>query len=1193
MFSVKVVYCQVTMEFENLNLQIKREGIRNDSQENQGIQERRKLLKRTRSLAVISEDKSRKIERENKNFQHDDTFDIPRRPQLIPRAKLIDRSSLRDRLSKSQQHLSDNHKRHPETLCYQSQSTWNLYSPEFSYLQEPSCSQVVNRDDSSDRLNILDWPRTTQRYRSHQDLDTVSGLVDIVEDNWPLNKRRNSDIYTQVKRKRKEHRSLDSILFEDDDELEYFDVLNLLPLSKVRLEFEESDCNYRNDNFLLSTGGYNHISNIKINNNKNCTTSSDADEESYSSSDQRQTPRILQVSEFSDDNHENTGQLKNNITDEDKCKNSTNKDNQLENNSSTDIEESWNSIKSSSYNSAWITETPFLSLSSDEEKNNIIDDNNHIINEDNNINNIIDNKEALNIEEAEDIKSIWISDTDEIEDMSSRPQILKIIDNDVTRSRHNIDNNNSINNDNDVNQKNEFENNVILGKDMWKNSLKIMDTEDEKKKNEINSEEFNKKLNQSSVEVTRNFFEGKSSPQDVTVNNHNEGPFERIVKETSNIIDKACNVVKGSLGFEARSESSDLGLGSDCDSDTRRRSIDDDDVDLTNNQMNNKTNDNNNKKNQVTFDFPNYENKNNNKTRTTNLTRSRSCINSIDCCQDNDGPEFDHIRYKIVKSKLFGKNIFGNIPNKGDVGYDGLMEYLREYSFQEILLDNNVVIIEPVRAQPVEKKITTSSSFKYKKNTNKIDNNDKKKIINSTTDEKLKLPKQSTLRKHFFYHPISSVNRVNRELIDEELPDPDTVRNVRKMFESTLLQKFKSSDKINNDENNTRKSVSMKDLSSISKQKYDDSINESTLESTSRSRCSSRAKDLRKLFEDLDKSTSLRQDTKDDLNIPKVETKARTIAQFYEARSGNTSPSDSGCVRNTNKTINYSKNNSNNKNKQQINWDAGSVSSGVSSDYPDTEHGSGVQCTSSDDEDYLSRGDIDDERIDVHFVSQDVLKKIRECGTSVTYYGGKVLNTCNGPLISPLTCNNNINNNSINNKGSLRIDDYVKFKLVKSNSCDSRLELAGRVIERRTKLEAKKNEKWENKIRINEDLRNCTIDESPSIEITGLDSNNNTKVDDNDDDRIIDDKKNIIKREPPVVIGLEPKKDDRDKNNNSLFKLDFKLGKNNGNIVNKFGSALTKWQINETNWKKNQNDFGKMEFEEFEVVDDGFKGNEK
>lgn len=53
-----------------------------------------------------------------------------------------------------------------------------------------------------------------------------------------------------------------------------------------------------------------------------------------------------------------------------------------------------------------------------------------------------------------------------------------------------------------------------------------------------------------------------------------------------------------------------------------------------------------------------------------------------------------------------------------------------------------------------------------------------------------KTARQSSLRKHFFYQPI----RVNRELIDDELPNPDTVRNVRQMFETTLARKCKATD---------------------------------------------------------------------------------------------------------------------------------------------------------------------------------------------------------------------------------------------------------------------------------------------------------------------------------------------------------------------------------------------------------------
>lgn len=221
-----------------------------------------------------------------------------------------------------------------------------------------------------------------------------------------------------------------------------------------------------------------------------------------------------------------------------------------------------------------------------------------------------------------------------------------------------------------------------------------------------------------SVELARNFFESKTNGGDLSA----EGRFERIVKETSTMIGKACNAVRGSLGFEARSESSDLGLGSDCGSD-RRRSIDDG------------------------VDTADDEKKDYKKSR-TNLTRSASCVNSIDC-QNADGPEFDHVRYKIVKSRLFGKNIYGNVPSKGDVGYEGLMQYLREYSFQELLLDNNVVIIEPVRAETVE--------VKKPKPTCKVAAVQKKteepKQPEAPVDSKTS-PKPSTLRKHFFYHPI-------------------------------------------------------------------------------------------------------------------------------------------------------------------------------------------------------------------------------------------------------------------------------------------------------------------------------------------------------------------------------------------------------------------------------------------------------
>lgn len=297
------------------------------------------------------------------------------------------------------------------------------------------------------------------------------------------------------------------------------------------------------------------------------------------------------------------------------------------------------------------------------------------------------------------------------------------------------------------------------------------------------------------------------------------------------------------------------------------------------------------------------------------------------------------------------------------------------------------------------------------------------------------------------------------------------------------------------------------------------------------------------------------------------ESKTRILAQSFEARSGHTSPCDSNSSKNK-VSRSYHQHHQHHHNH---NWDTGSVSSGVSSDYPDTDPGSGVQCTSSEDEDCHYDDDGLDESGPGHYVSQDVLKKIRECGTSVTYYGGKVVNTCNGPIVSP----------SIENRFK-RIDrttnDYVKFKLVKSNSCDSRLELTGRLVERQSKVTNRD---------VTPDLRQYTIVETPSIEITSIDTK------DKDEEKIREKKdRTETKREPPVVIGLEPKKDEQ-RDTAKLFKADFKIGNyedTKSTYHARFNeSALTRWQVNE-NHLKNGSDFGKMEFEEFEVLEDSLNG---
>lgn len=332
-----------------------------------------------------------------------------------------------------------------------------------------------------------------------------------------------------------------------------------------------------------------------------------------------------------------------------------------------------------------------------------------------------------------------------------------------------------------------------------------------------------------------------------------------------------------------------------------------------------------------------------------------------------------------------------------------------------------------------------------------------------------------------------------------------------------------------------------------------------------RSRCSSRAKDLTRLFETKSASSTVSV-AKEELGSPRCESKTRILAQSFEARSGNTSPSGSNCSKN--KVDRY---HHHHHHHHHQNWDSGSVSSGVSSDYPDTDPGSGAHCTSSDDEDVNCNDDDADANGPGHYVSQDVLRKIRECGTSVTYYGGKVVNMHNGPLVSPLIGN-----------GFKRIDkssDYVKFKLVKSNSCDSRLELAGRLVEGQSSRRSRDR---------CADLRQCTIAETPSIEITTIDSGR--QKDEAPRDEGVEQAEQV-KREPPVVIGLEPKREES-KESRKTYKAEFKLGDLDDARSNYPGrfmpSALTRWEVN-SSWKVG-NDFGKMEFEEFEVLEDSLNG---
>ncbi|XP_053603093.1 protein javelin [Plodia interpunctella] len=377
--------------------------------------------------------------------------------------------------------------------------------------------------------------------------------------------------------------------------------------------------------------------------------------------------------------------------------------------------------------------------------------------------------------------------------------------------------------------------------------------------------------------------------------------------------------------------------------------------------------------------------------------------------------EFDHVRYKVMKSELFKNSMIANYRKEAQ--FDGLLQYLQDYSFQELLVNNNIVIIEPVRTkiEPAPRKNNNTETCKIspnllKKNESNLGHVDRSK---------------NAIRRHFFYHPI----RVNKEIIEEELPNPDTVKKVRNLFEDTLKMKSPMGQTdpplIDESLGLTRRATSYRNLNEESKG----------------NKIGGRKKVIRQL----------------------------TIDTNYGHKK----------------------------------WDNASLSSGVSSgdlssnnDYEteglspySNKHLKDNVYSSSDE--YLCDSMSQDFCCESQYVSPDILKKIRDCGTSITYYGGKVLNSKPGSTVSPMTkaimeeikslqkncsrdcysCQTKCRGNKCSclvadkhkqklsekqktslptesikqNQDNKNTDAFpgFKFKLVKSNSCSSRLELTG------------------------------------------------------------------------------------------------------------------------------------------------------
>lgn len=321
--------------------------------------------------------------------------------------------------------------------------------------------------------------------------------------------------------------------------------------------------------------------------------------------------------------------------------------------------------------------------------------------------------------------------------------------------------------------------------------------------------------------------------------------------------------------------------------------------------------------------------------------------------------------------------------------FDGLLQYLQDYrhGLRELLVNNNVVIIEPVRQSRVRLENRKYSATKSaSESTCRITGATIKKG-NSTSAALNTLPRQQPiLRRHFFYHPI----RTNRSLVDEELPDPEKVRHAREIFERTIKMKNSNQEQTSsaNDTINTKNNRnSPAKIISISK-------------------------------------------TDNRNAADKVKRKYLTVDTVFR------------------------------HNALHKRWtDSGSLSSGVSSDLscyetdvesPDTSSRKEEQTDIfSSDDDYPDRNYYLDESDEGHYVAPEVLERIRACGTTVTYYGGQVIAASNGPLRSPMTMAimDEIEKNQKSTRKGTRIiqDEYlgVKFRLVKSNSCGSRLELAG------------------------------------------------------------------------------------------------------------------------------------------------------
>ncbi|SPP85168.1 Hypothetical predicted protein [Drosophila guanche] len=485
--------------------------------------------------------------------------------------------------------------------------------------------------------------------------------------------------------------------------------------------------------------------------------------------------------------------------------------------------------------------------------------------------------------------------------------------------------------------------------------------------------------------------------------------------------------------------------------------------------------------------------------------------------EDQDGAQFDHIRYKVLKSQqLIRSNILHHSTrNKKEAQFDGLIQYLQDYSFQELLSNNNVVIVEPVRTK-IERPLQVGGNKTGVAAAAAAAAGPPKppRVIHASGSQ----PRRNTLRqrqmgggggggggaaarRHFFYQPV----RVNRELYEDELPDPDTVRNVRRFFEQNVMPSPGQG------------------LLVRSQQKFGGSACQLSPKAARRAQGSSyRYLTIDTSYGGGDSSSSgVEQPKGMDLlaeeEHEQQQHKHSKLGGHWDTGSlssgissgdlsspcGDCHPQESSPVmacKDVHVQDVVRRHNSNAANAKarakfasRRTWcmgGAGAASDSLYRQIYEQNLGHAEDCPEDEqqeeedhyDEEEDEQQSEEQDMCENYYVSNDILAKIRECGSTVTYYGGRVLDNATSKMPLPQAgaaaaaaaqqmngtrsrirqieacnvclpsdrCEHRLQTKqSLEEQEQQSQDSYqgIKFKLVKSNSCSSRLELAGADME--------------------------------------------------------------------------------------------------------------------------------------------------